>query len=97
MQHVLSQHLLSDRQFGFRPGCSTMEAVLACTQDWHEVLDEGGSVASVFFDLSKAFDSPWSWHPLRESVFVEPCSLGSVITIYYRAIFRDLDLLATST
>ena len=58
MQHLLSNDLLSDRQFGFRPGCSTMEAILACTGDWHDVMERGGSVACVFFDLSKAFDTP---------------------------------------
>ncbi len=57
MGHVLTNGLLSDRQFGFRPGCSTMEAILACTRDWLNAMENGGSVACVFFDLSKAFDT----------------------------------------
>ena len=44
-------------QFGFRPGASTQEAILAATKDWHWSLEKSESVACVFFDLSKAFDS----------------------------------------
>ncbi len=57
MQHVLEHGHLSDLQYGFRPGSSTQEAVLAVTRDWHKVLEGNGSVVCVFFDLSKAFDS----------------------------------------
>ena len=32
------------------------EAILTAVKDWHDIL-EGGSVACVFLDLSKAFDS----------------------------------------
>lgn len=57
MSHLVEHGLLSDMQFGFRPGASTQEAILAATQAWHGVLEKGGSVACVFLDLSKAFDS----------------------------------------
>ena len=49
--------LLSNSQFGFRPCSSTQEALIAATTSWHKYLDEKQSVAAVFFDLSKAFDS----------------------------------------
>lgn len=48
---------MSDRQFGFRPGSSTLEAILSATKDWHKSLERGNSVICVFLDLSKAFDS----------------------------------------
>lgn len=48
--------LISTSQFGFRPGSSTQEALLYVTHDWHTHLEKGHSVASIFFDLSKAFD-----------------------------------------
>ena len=57
MSHVLKNGFLSDMQFGFRPCASTQEAILAATRDWHRALENGQSVACVFFDLSKAFDS----------------------------------------
>ena len=55
--HVLEHGYLSPNQFGFRPGSSTTEAILAATRDWHESLESSASVACVFLDLSKAFDS----------------------------------------
>ena len=53
----MEHHLLSDRQFGFLPGSSTLEAILTAVKDWHDILKGGGSIACVFLDLSKAFDS----------------------------------------
>ena len=57
IQHILSNGLLSDWQFWFHPGSSTIEAILACSHDWHDSMEQGGSSLCVFFDLSKAFDS----------------------------------------
>ena len=34
-----------------------MEAILSATRDWHQALEERGSVVCVFLDLAKAFDS----------------------------------------
>lgn len=56
MSYILSNNILSSHQFGFRPGSSTQEALLYATNDWYGHLDHGHPVASVFFDLSKAFD-----------------------------------------
>ena len=61
MQHLLEHNLLSLEQFGFRPSSSTQEAILTATRSRHKTLEERGSVACIFFDLSKAFDSlPYS-------------------------------------
>ena len=54
--HVLKHNYISEKQFGFRPGSSTTEAILAATRDWHNSLERSASVACIFFDLSKAFD-----------------------------------------
>ena len=48
--------LISDCQFGFRPGSSTQEALLYVSHDWHKPLDKRVSTAVIVFDLSKAFD-----------------------------------------
>ena len=56
LKYLLANNILSSRQFGFRPGGSTQEALLFATNDWSCCLDKGTSVAAVFFDLSKAFD-----------------------------------------
>ena len=49
LTHVLDQGYLSPKQFGFRPGSSTAEAILAATRDWHDSLERSSSVACVFF------------------------------------------------
>ena len=51
------QHLISNSQFGFRPGFSTLSALLSVTYKWFSLLDSHNSVCAVFFDLRKAFDS----------------------------------------
>ena len=57
LEHQLEKGVLSDKQFGFRPGISTQEALLSLTRCWHEVPDECRSVHYVFLDIAKAFDS----------------------------------------
>ena len=52
----LSHKLLTDSQFGFRPGFSTETALLSILHSWHTSLDSNNSVCSVFY-LTKAFDS----------------------------------------
>ena len=48
---------ISDRQWGFRAGRSTVSTLLSTTSDWFFLLDVGQSVCAVFFDYQKAFDS----------------------------------------
>ena len=55
--HITTHNVLSNQQFGFRPGFSTESALLSVTQSWFNILDAQHSVCAVFFDLKKAFDS----------------------------------------
>ena len=57
MEHLLTERVPSDQQFGFRPRSSTQEALLSLTQHWLKVLDDNGSILCVFLDLEKALDS----------------------------------------
>ena len=54
---ITADNILSDNQFGFRPGFSTESALLSVTQSWFNYLDCHKSICAVFFDLTKAFDS----------------------------------------
>ena len=56
LRHLITNSILSPRQFGFRPGSSTQEALLIATHDWLNHLDHGLSSAALFLDMSKAFD-----------------------------------------
>ena len=56
-KHLKVHSLISPYQFGFSSGKSTTSALLALSNGILQSLDQGIEVVSVFFDLSKAFDS----------------------------------------
>ena len=56
-EHLYNHHLLSDSQWGFRSGHSTVTALLSVTEEWLSALEHGKEVCAVFFDYRKAFDS----------------------------------------
>ena len=56
-KHLCSISPISTRQFGFLPGRSTVSVLLTLSNDVLDSLDKGQEIISVFFDLSKAFDS----------------------------------------
>ena len=55
-QHLSENHLLSDRQFGFRPGCSTSGLL---SKDWLDAQGQGLNNLVVALDISGAFDRVW--------------------------------------
>ena len=58
-QHLYENHLLSDRQFGFRPGRSTADLLLLLSKDWQDALEEGLDTLVVALDIAGAFDRVW--------------------------------------
>ena len=48
---------LSDSQWGFRHGRSTVGALLSTTHDWFQLLESGKDICAIFLDYRKAFDS----------------------------------------
>ena len=56
--NYLNKHeILCNRQFGFRPGLSTFDAINIFTSDLYSSLDDHKSIISIFIDFSKAFDT----------------------------------------
>lgn len=49
--------LLSDKQFGFRSGKSTNDAISHLLKNVYQKIDDGDPVLCIFLDLSKAFDT----------------------------------------
>ena len=49
--------ILNNRQFGFRPGLSTFDAINTFTSDLYTALNNNKSVVSIFIDFRKAFDT----------------------------------------
>ena len=55
--HIKSHDLLSKHQWGFRKHHSTEDLLLHQTECWHKALDKGKTIAVLFVDYQKAFDS----------------------------------------
>ena len=55
-QHLSENHLLSDKQFGFRPGRSTSDLLLLLSKDWQDALDEGLYTLMLTLHVAGAFD-----------------------------------------
>ena len=57
INHLQSLCHLSVQQWDFTQGKSTIGALLAATDHWHNLLDSGLEICAIFFDYSKAFDT----------------------------------------
>ena len=57
MNHLISNNLLSPKQFGFISGRSVQLQLLLLMDHWTKVLDEGNHIDVVYMDFKKAFDS----------------------------------------
>ena len=53
----MENHPLSNCQWGFQQGKSTVSALIECTHDWFLQLDNHMEIGAVFFDFRKAFDT----------------------------------------
>ena len=56
-EHLVNNNQLSDSQWGFCPGRSTVCALLSVTHDWFAELECGREICAVFFDYRRAIDS----------------------------------------
>ena len=56
MQHLLVNKMLSNSQYGFIKGRSTMLQLLHLLDKWTEYLEQGGQIDAVYTDFEKAFD-----------------------------------------
>jgi len=58
---LFSKGLISDHQFRFRPGHSSLDLQLLLSQQWMKVLNARHEIRAIFLDISCAFDTVW--HP----------------------------------
>jgi hypothetical protein len=54
---MMENNLLSDRQFGFLGGRSTVLQMLHVLEKWTDLLDNGNTIDIIYFDFMKAFDT----------------------------------------
>ena len=57
MSFLNRNNILNNRQFGFRSGLSTFDAINTFTSDLYTAINNNKSILSVFIDFSKAFDT----------------------------------------
>ncbi len=57
LDHMTSNHLISNQQYGFLPKRSTTTQLLTAVDQWLEIIDSGGEVDVIYFDFAKAFDT----------------------------------------
>lgn len=57
LDYMKDNKILSNKQFGFLGGRSTILQLLKVFDKWADVLDKGGIVDTVYFDFQKAFDT----------------------------------------
>ena len=55
--HISQYSPLSNTQWDFQPGKSTVQALLVTIDNWLQCLERGSDIGAVFFDFKKAFDS----------------------------------------
>ena len=58
---LFSNGMISDHQFGFRPGHSPLDMLLLLSKQWMEVINARQEIRAVSLDISRAFDTVW--HP----------------------------------
>jgi len=56
MTYLLENNLISNKQYGFISGHSTMLQLLHMLHDWTECLEKGRQIDAVYTDFEKAFD-----------------------------------------
>ena len=63
--HLQTFHPLAESQWRFLPRKSTVTGLLTTTHNWFSILQGGGEIGAVFFELRKAVDS------IRHEVLLE--------------------------
>ena len=56
MDHLITNRILSNKQYGFITGRSTLIQLLKVLDQWTEALDRGTEIDVIFLDFKKAFD-----------------------------------------
>ena len=74
-EHLSNYHLLSNSQWGFCSGCSTVTVLLSVTKEWLSAIEYSQEVCAVFFDYRKALTvslTPWATLEIYTTVEPQP-------------------------
>lgn len=67
MHHVYSNNLMNQRQYGFTPQTSTVDAVMSLKKTVQDGLNKGYYIAIISLDVKGAFDAAW-WPSILTSL-----------------------------
>ena len=51
LDHMVRNHILSDRQYGFVAGRSTALQMMKVFEEWTDILDAGGELDVIYMDF----------------------------------------------
>ena len=86
INHMKSNKLFSNKQFGFIGGRSTKLQLLRVIDEWTGILDNGGSIDVIYFDFMKAFDKV---SHSRLILKLKSCGIGGVLLDWLKAFLTD--------
>ena len=55
--YFFTENIIISNQYGFKPGCTTMDCLVDLVEEISTTLDQGDYAVPIFLDLSKAFDT----------------------------------------
>ena len=86
MEYFTNNNLFSSKQYAYRKGVSTSDAVLDIVNSLYDAFDVGETAVGVFLDLAKAFDSL-----NREILFrkLEYYGIGGIELMWFKSYFSD--------
>ena len=86
VEYFTNNNLFSSKQYAYRKGVSTSDAVLDIVNSLYDAFDVGETAVGVFLDLAKAFDSL-----NREILFrkLEYYGIGGIELMWFKSYFSD--------
>ena len=91
-KHLENHKLISDRQFGFRAGHSTSDALTYIAQRLSNTINDREKARVVCLDISKAFDRVW--HP---GLLVKLRALGFAGKLLHWLLLQSIYCIQRST
>ena len=84
--HLREHNLQTEHQWGFRPQRSTEDILLYMTEKWRNAIDSGKTVAVLFIDFRKAFDTVS--HPILIKK-LSACGISGELLEYLQSYLSD--------
>ncbi|KAL1448062.1 hypothetical protein WDU94_013884 [Cyamophila willieti] len=85
-EYIGQNNIIHDRQFGFRRGLGTEDALLQLTTYLHRQIDDSKKIIAVFLDVKKAYDSVDHTILLHE---LTKLGLDDTVLLWFKSYLKD--------